>query len=144
VSAWKVKTTGLKELRRDLKRLEPEGEWKPEMRAAGLASAQVVADEARRRLSQGATTKSGKHATGGSVLIGSVRAQASQRGASVALGQGPSRAYAAQWNFGGRARQFPGPKAPDYGLYTALSTKGEEVARVYRDQIDGLLKRHGL
>lgn len=133
--------TNIREVRRDLKRLEPEGTWKPEMKEAGLAAADVVAEETRSNAQRGATTAAGTHATMGSAAISSIRSQASARGASVALGQGPSRRYAPQWNFGGRARQFPRPTAPDYALYRALASKGDEVVRVYREHMDRLLKR---
>lgn len=139
----KLKVVGLKELRADLRKIESDGTWKPELRSAALAAANVVADEAKRRGGQSFTNLAGGRAALGSKGIGSIRALASQTRGQVA-GGGAGVPWYGGSDFGshGAYRQFPGAKSEGRFIYPALEDKQQEVLDTYRDALDGVIRKH--
>lgn len=127
-----VRVEGLKELRRDLRRLHSDGEWKPGLRGAGLRAANVGVTEAR-RIASG--TRAGHEA------INTIRALAGQSRAQIAGGSARV-VWFTGWNFGSsRYKQFPGRTEPDYFLFTAVERKQPEIVRVYTSAIDEVVGR---
>ena len=138
----KIKVVGLKELRRDLRKLSEDGAYKPGLRAAGMKAATVVADEARRTAARALPNHAGGVARMGPAL-GSIRPLASQRGAQVA-GGGASYPWFGGDEFGShgghRSRQFPTAKEDGYNLYPAIERKRDETAKVYIEAMYGVVK----
>lgn len=137
-SGGRIEVHGLKELRRDLRRLDTTGAYKAELRDAGRKAADVVATEGRRTAMGAANPRMG------SVAAGSIRSLAGQARATVAGGRASVPWYVGH-EFGSvRYRQFPRRTPGGRHLYPALARKRNEVIRVYSDEIGGLLKRHDL
>jgi hypothetical protein len=133
----RVDVIGGRELRKALKELEGDDAWKGELRQGGLEVAQIVATEAQRTASAGATTISGKHASMGSRAIATIRPLAGQTRATVALGKASAPEAAGwEWGSGGAYRQFPRKKKDGYNLYPALERKRAEVIEAYGKVID--------
>lgn len=139
-----VRITGLRELRRDLKRLEPEGAWKATLKDAGMQAGEVVAGDARSRAARGATTLAGTGASMGHEAIASIRVLAQQTRVYVAGGSARI-AWFAGWNFGsgGGHRQFPAKRSPDYTLYSAIEDNQADFVEAYKDGIDKLMEQYG-
>lgn len=138
-----VKVTGLRELRRELRRLEPASEWQPALKAAGRAAGQIVADDATSSAAAGATTISGKHASMGSAALATIRVLAQQARVFIAGGRA-SLAYYGGWEFGssGRHRQFPPKRGADgYNIYPAIAKNRDEIIQTYVKGIGPLLER---
>lgn len=128
-----VRVEGLKELRRDLRKLAEDETWKPALREAGRRAAGVAVDEAK---SIASGTRAGHEA------IETIRALAGQTKAQIAGGTARV-VWFAGWNFGSsRYKQFPPKAKPDYFLFESVERKREEIVRVYADAIDQLVGQY--
>lgn len=138
-----IRVKGLKETRGALKALNAEGTWKPELRAVGKRSAEIVAVEARRKGGHGGQNVSGGPASLGSRGIASIRALASQTGASVA-GGGASVPWYGGSDFGthGAHPQFPRFIKKGRFIYPAIDAKMDEVLRTYQQGIARLTGKY--
>lgn len=141
MSGGKVKVEGLKELRKALRTMSKDDTYKQDLRGAGLSAAKIAETEARANARRGSVTKSGKHATMGSVAIASIKAGAGQARATLTGGRA-SLPYFVPWNFGGRAKQFPRAAEPDHAMWKAVSEKQPEIVKVYTDGIERLTGKH--
>jgi HK97 gp10 family phage protein len=126
-----IQVNGLRELRRELKRVS--ADLPKELAQANHDAAEIVAAEARRRV----PVRSGK-------LRGSVRSLRGQARGVVAAGRA-SVPYAGVTEFGGRIRRFHSSSktripAQPY-LYPALADKRDEVVEHYGDALDSLLHK---
>jgi hypothetical protein len=138
--ADQVEVKGLKDFRRELKRLGPE--FPKELRAANLEAAEVVAKETQRRVPRG------PHEGGGRVqpLHTSVRALASQTRGQVAIG-GARSPHGPPYEFPGATigrRGATGARTrirTQPSLFPAIASEREEVVEVYGEAIDRLTKR---
>ena len=139
-----VKTEGLRELTRDLRKID--AEFPKRLREANKAVAErVVLPEARRRAGMSYRNVAGGMTRAGSKLTGSIRPLASQRGASIALGRasipyGPGM----EWGSTGkrrRARQFPARSGKSQGfiLYPTVREKQTEIRDVYFEMLGDLI-----
>ena len=132
--ADKVRVEGLKELRRELKAVDPA--WPKELRKVNLAIAEDVA--------QG--TRSVFSSMGGSApkVASTVKALAQQARAQVKVGGGSSiGGQVAMGNLWGsnRYKQFPRPASAGYALYPTLASLRPDIEDRYLDLLDDLLKR---
>ena len=136
-----VRVVGLRELRRDLRRLEDDSAWRPALRNAGYGAATIVATEAKQTATRGATTISGKRASMGAAAIATIRPLAGQTRAQVAGGKA-SLAYFGGWEFGsnGRYPQFPRARKSGYNIYPAIVRKRDEVIRFYVKALDDVTR----
>jgi hypothetical protein len=135
----RVEVHGLKDFRRELKRIGPA--WPKELRAANFEAAEVVARKARRNAPQG------PHEGGGRVqpLVSSIRALANQTRGQVAVG-GARAPHGPVTEFGGRI-----PRRGSTGamttvraqpfLYAAIASERDEVVEVYGEAIDRVMRR---
>jgi hypothetical protein len=137
--ASRVEVHGLKDFRRELKRLGPA--WPKELRQANKDAAEIVARTARRRAPRG------PHEGGGRVvpIHLNIRALASQTKGQVAVG-GARSPHGPVYEFGGsigrrgdtgartqvRAQPF---------LHPALAEEQSRVVEVYGDAIDRITSR---
>ena len=138
-----IRVEGLKELQKELRTLESDGTWKPELRAAGKGAAEIVATEAKRSAQAGKPTLAGTPASMGSRAVASIRALAGQTSATVA-GGGAAVPWFAGWEFGsgGAYRQFPAKAGSSHNIYPAIDRKAGEVIEFYGDAIDRLTRKH--
>lgn len=131
-----IRVIGLRELRRDLKRLD--ADWPKELAKANTAAAQIVATEAQRR------APAGPHQGGGSVtpIRQSIRASRAQRSASVSFG-GARSPHAAPTEFGGTLARHASASRTTVRqrafLYPAITAKTAEVVQTYTAAVDRLL-----
>jgi hypothetical protein len=153
-----VEVAGLREFRRELKRIGPA--WPKELRQANLEAAEVVARKARRNAPQG------PHEGGGRVqpLVKSIRALANQTRGQVAIGgarsphavvtefggmiprRGVDRSLVAAAQAGHRSFASAGvesltPVRKQPYLYPALASERDEVLEVYGEAIDRVMRR---
>jgi HK97 gp10 family phage protein len=135
----RVEVHGLKDFRRELKRLGPE--FPKELRQANFEAAEVVARKARRNAPQG------PHEGGGRVqpLVSSIRALANQLRGQVAIG-GARSPHAPVLEFGGRIPRRGGTGAvtrvrAQPFLYAAVASERDEVVEVYGEAIDRVMRR---
>jgi hypothetical protein len=126
----RVEVVGLKDLRRELKKLEEDDVWRPELRNAGLAAGEIVATEARRTAAAGQTTRAGKHATMGHEALATIRTLAQQTRVFVAGGS-ERVVWFKGWEGLARAKQFPPATADGYNIYPAIERKRSEVIESY-------------
>lgn len=134
----KVEIKGLRDFRRELKRLGPE--WPKELRQANKDAAELVAVDARRRGPRG------PHEGGGRVvpIHLNIRALGSQTKGQVATG-GARSPHGPVYEFGGTIRrhnsQARTPVRAQPYLYPALEAKRGEVVEFYGEAIDRLTRR---
>lgn len=120
----KIKVENLKELQREIRRLQDK-ELAKQLRQANKAAADLVRDEAR----TDAPELSG-------ALARSVTTQAGQRDAAVKAGS-PSRVpYAGVIHFGWPRRRIK----PNPFLFGAFRKRRDEVSRTYEDLIHEVVK----
>lgn len=141
---WAIRTTGLRELRRELRALGPE--WTPQLRQTNKAAAEIVAAtgqdnlQAVRRLVPRARYPRPDRQHWAD-LVRTMRALASQTRAQVALGT-KAVPWALGENFGSRTRrQFPPVATPDHALYKAIEQDRPRVLREYGDMLERLTDR---
>lgn len=132
--ADKIKVTGIRELARELRRID--AAFTKELRAASLDVAREVAEGTKTRLS----------ALGGSgpMAASTVKALATQRRAQVKGGGGNTRAgrVFAGNNFGSvRYEQFPPRREPDHGIYASLRDMRDGLTDRYADAVDRIVSR---
>ncbi|HTE71424.1 MAG TPA: HK97 gp10 family phage protein [Actinomycetes bacterium] len=153
-----IDVKGLRDLRRELKRIGPE--FPKELRGANLEAAEVVARKARRNAPQG------PHEGGGRVqpLVQSIRALANQLRGQVAIG-GARAPHAVVTEFGGEIPRRGSDKSliakaraghrsfASVGvesrtrvrkqpyLYRAIASERDEVLEVYGEALDRLTRR---
>lgn len=133
-----IKVQGLKELTKDLRRLDSDGPWRAELRDAGKGAAEIVATTAKR------TAMSASNPRMGSRAAGSIRALAGQRRAAVAGGRASIPWYGGH-EFGSRKyAQFPPKRKDGYHLWPAAEKERPKVVEFYTDAVDDLMKKHGL
>jgi phage gpG-like protein len=137
-SADTVRVEGLVEFQKALRRAD--SDLPKRLRLANKAAAEVVAEEARRRVQSEAKNPTGK-------LAGSVAIRAEQRAASVKMG-GARTPYAGFFDFGGRVGRNKSVERPFIKngrvVYPAVAAKNEEVADRFGREIDALLRDAGL
>jgi hypothetical protein len=120
-----VKVEGLRELQRELRRLE-ETELRKELRGINKDAARIVADEGKVR----APSLTGR-------LAASITPKGEQRGAVVQAGSASRVPYAGPIHFGWAARNIE----PNPFLYDALSDRWSEVYNSYKKALDDLVDR---
>jgi hypothetical protein len=120
-----VKVEGLRELQRELRRLE-ETELRKELRGINKDAARIVADEGKAR----APSRTGR-------LAASITPKGEQRGAVVQAGSASRVPYAGPIHFGWAARNIE----PNPFLYDALSDRWSEVYNSYQKALDDLVDR---
>lgn len=130
-----IRVTGLKELARELKRLN--SDWPKELRLAAKQAAAIVATDARRRATSAGGVL-GKSAP-------SIKPGGTQRGAYVKIG-GTSWPYALGAEFGSvRFRQFKpwrgSGEDAGYALYPAIRAKNAQVVDKFGDMLADLTRR---
>src|SRR5262245_1925341 len=137
-----LRVQGLKEFRRDLKRVDSASG--PAIRQANKTVAEVVAGQARgnaqsqpRQLA--ARPRPSRQHWGD--YVASFRALASQTRAQVALGS-TRLPWALGQNFGspGRYRQFPGQGNPDHAMYLAIGATVPQQMATFAAEYDKLSK----
>lgn len=138
----RVNVEGLRELRKRLAQLEGDASWKPALRDAGKAAAEVVAAEARVSAARGAVTLAGTPASMGARALGTIRALAAQTRATVAGGSAGVPWFGG-WEFGssGAYPQFPPKVKGGRNLYPALARTRDEVIAVYTRELDQVIER---
>lgn len=140
MSAPHIEVHGLKEMRRELKKLEDKSVWVPELKAAGMAAGEIGRADARRLAAAGATTRSGKHATMGHQALDTIRVLAQQTRVFIAGGKA-STPWFAGWEGYGRARQFPPARTDGYNIWPAIERNQPQIVEAYAKGIDPLIKR---
>lgn len=133
----KIDVQGLKELRKELKAIDPK--WTKELQQVNKRAASIVVPEAKRRASQSRPNLAGGVARAGSAGVGSIRALASQSRAQIASG-GARVPWmgGSEWGSSGRYRQFPSANKDGYILWPAAKAKESEVVELYQDMLDDL------
>ena len=141
MSDYAIQTIGLRELRRELKRLGPQ--WPREMRAAEKAAAEIVAAKARTNLAaarrlMGHASKPRPDRQHTADAVRTIKALADTTSARVSLGS-TRVAWALGLNFGSlRYKQFPPVEHPDHALYEAIESERPKVLASFGDSIDRL------
>lgn len=120
-----IKVEGLKELQREIRRIE-DTELKKKLRESNKAAAQLVADEAQSTVPR----RSGR-------LAKTIKAKGGQRDGTVKAGTGARVPYAAPIHFGWRARNI----SPQPFLYEAQDKRRNEVIAYYEKALDDLGKK---
>lgn len=131
----KVKVEGLRELRRELRRLARDDTWKADLRNAGMQAATVVATDARGSALGATNPRMGTRAAN------TIRPLASQRNARVAAGSN-----AVPWTMGHiwgsrQYPQFPPVKKGGYHLYPAIQRNADKTLEIYGKAIETLTRR---
>lgn len=131
----RVEVTGLKELRRELRKLEGDGAWKKDLRDAGLKAATIVATDAKASAMRASNPRMGTRAAN------TIRPLASQTSGTVAAGS-----KAVPWTLGhiwgsNQFRQFPKRIKGGYHLYPAIEKNADKIVEIYADAIDDLTKK---
>lgn len=126
-----IKVAGLKEFRRELKKLD--GDFPKEMSRVNNDVAGLVADAARSKAAgQGSTLE--KAAPSIRAMKGATRAQ-------IAIGSS-QYPYALGAEFGSiRYKQFPSPIPGGRSLYPTIRAKRNEVMERYGDLVDDVAKK---
>lgn len=132
-----IDVVGLRELRKSLKALSGDAAWHKQLRGAGLKAAEIVAVDARSRAPQ----RTGK-------LKRSIKARATQTGASVAMG-GARVPYAPWVDYGGTIRPRGHPIRRTFIktgriLYPALKAKRAEAIDAYERATHDVIEASGL
>lgn len=136
--SFDITTTGLRDLRQDLKALDKAAP--KEISAAMRPVAEIVATETRRRV----VKRSGRAAA-------SYKARGKQGGAAIAFG-GTAAPYAPWLDWGGPVgiggsvkREWLGrPTGEGRYLYPAITAKSPEVVEVAEKALIDLMRKHGL
>jgi hypothetical protein len=147
---YQAYVTGLKELRKELKRAGDE--FPQQLRDTNFAVAdRIVVPVARRKayavralIPVGKRRRNDRtHTSHWADFPNSIRALASQTRATVALGSERKRdAWIVSENFGSiNKRQFPPLGSPDHALYEAISEVKERVMAEYGDMLEKLTAR---
>lgn len=127
-----VQITGLKELRRELRKLEDAKAWSNRLKDEHVKIARMVVDRgnvlAKKRTQMVLAAKSN-------------RAVRSVSGASIRMGGvGRARDWALGAQFGSeRFRQFPPHVKGGYTIYPALGDLRKEIVQVYADGIERIV-----
>lgn len=134
-----IEVTGLKELRRDLKKLSETNEWNKQLRTTNKQGAELVAERAKAL----APVRTGK-------LASSIRGRGSQREGTVAAG-GARVPYAGWIDFGGtiRFKKRKGELRRPYIkegriLYRALGETRDRVFDFYEAAVTEILRAAGM
>lgn len=139
MSSVRVDVQGLREFRRELKKLD--GRFPKELRAINKRAADMIVPPARRNAGASRPNQAGGTARGGSKLVGTVRALASQSRAHVAMGGARVPwARGTEWGSSGRYRQFPARSSDGYVLYPAVKEMLPAIRAAYGDMVDQLLR----
>jgi hypothetical protein len=133
-SATRIDVIGLKELRRDLRRLADDGHWRPRLRETNLRAAGIIASDARSRALSRSSPRMG------SVASGTIRPLAAQTKAYVAVGLA-----SVPWTMGhefGSARylQFPAVRKGGYNVFPAVAERTDDVIDVYGRLLDDVAR----
>lgn len=121
-----IKVTGVKELRREIRRAERD-DLKKAVREANKDAAEIVAKEAK---SNTVPVRSG-------ALRASIRALGSQTKGQVAAGRGKTSRYAGIIHFGNPNRNIE----PQPYLYEARDERANEVRQAYADRMKKIAKQ---
>lgn len=129
-----VRVEGLKELRKELRKLDKDGPWKKDLRKAGLDAAEVVAKDAK------ASALAATNPRMGSRAANTIRPLASQTSGTIAAGKAN-----VPWTMGhiwgsDRFGQFPERKKGGYHLYPAIAKNADEILEIYGKAIDAITK----
>jgi hypothetical protein len=142
-----VRISGLKELRRELRKLENAATWTGALRDVNRAAAAEALAEVQ-RLARSQPRVIGKRRRPErehwSDYVNSFRVVASQTSAGIRLGSTVRRkGWHAATNFGAgnRYRQFPPSAIPDYALYRGIERALPKVLDKYGDMLDDLTKK---
>lgn len=132
----RVEVEGLRELRRDLRRAQSDGEWKGELRAVNLAAANLVAATAR------ASMLGASNPRAGHVAANTIKGQAGQNAAFVVGGLASVPWYVGHEMGSARYRQFP-KRAADgsHHIYPAIAKEIQAVLDLYRRALDRFLRK---
>lgn len=129
-----IRAEGLKELRSELRRVGPEMPKQLQQANKHVATVVVVPDAKKNAASR-------PHPRAGSAVEASIRATATQKSASVAIG-GARAPHGPGHEFGStQFRQFPKPAGSGYIVYKAIEDKGEEIYEAYVEAFDDLTSR---
>lgn len=133
-----IRVEGLKELRRELRRLEMHKDLQPVNKEA----AEVAASRARELGLRSFTNLAGGVSRLGSRGVASIRATATQSKGYVRGGKAGTPYYGGM-DFGsaGRYRQFGPKKSEGRFIYLAIAEKGPEIVDLYEKRIDQLTSR---
>lgn len=129
-----IRITGLKELRRELRAIDPA--WNKELRKVNLSVAEDVA--------RGTRSAFERMAGSAPKVTPTVKALAQQAKGQVKVGGGTSiGGQVAMGNLWGSRRysQFPAPKAGGYALYPTLAELRPDIEERYAEMLDDLLRR---
>lgn len=136
MSVGRVRVEGLRELRRDLRKLSRDETWKGDLRDAGLQAATIVANDARASALRAVNPRMGRRAAN------TIRPLASQTNARVAAGRAN-----VPWTMGhiwgsSRFPQFPPRRKGGYHLYPAIERQQDRVIEIYSRAIAKLIDKH--
>ena len=138
---FEVQVEGLKELQRELKRVDKS--WAKELQKANKKVAEdEVVPYARARAQESRTAHSGNTTRLGSRGVKSIRAGAKQRAALV-RGGGAKVPYfqGHEWGTKGNYPQFPGKSKEGHIIYPVLRERREQIIERYGSAVDDLMKR---
>jgi len=139
--------TGLKELRANLKALDPLLARELTARTKEIGRT-IVLPEAQRRVGTSFVNAAGRQTHFGHVLAGSLRILAQSKGGQLVMG-GAKTPYAAgmAWGTTGgnpKARQFPIRTGMGFVLYPSVATKQQEIRDAYGEMLADVLAQAGL
>jgi hypothetical protein len=123
VAGVSVNVVGARELRKKLRKL---GDDLEDMKAVHLAAAELVADEAERRVPVKTGTLRMSIKAAGTKTKGKVRAAST----------GKSKPYGARQHWA-QQKGKPG----DQFIYKAMGAKGRDVVKLYHERVDALVDR---
>lgn len=140
ISRDTVSYADLEEYRRALRKLEKDGPWRADLRAAGKESAELVAVEARQRAPFGSRKKrKTEH------LRSSIKASGYERGGKVSFGSA-SAPHAAPIEFGGTLPRHNSEKRTRIKrqpyIYPALREKRDEVLALFVKRVDEIMDKY--
>jgi hypothetical protein len=142
-----IRIDGLREFRRELRKLSDDGTWTRALREVNAQVAQEALREVQ-RLAQTQPRIIGKRRRPErehwSDYVGSFRVVASQTSAGIRLGSTVRRkGWYMGSNFGshGRFKQFPGQSVPDHALYKGIEQALPRTVERYGDALDRLAKK---
>lgn len=132
----RVEIEGLRELRRDLRRLDGDGEWKAAIRGVNLRAANKVAATARQSMLGASSPRAGH------VAAGTIKGLAGQSSASVSGGLASVPWYMGHEMGSARYRQFPRRAANgSHHIYPAIKRDMPAVIDMYRREMDLVVRR---
>jgi hypothetical protein len=124
-----IQVTGLKELRRDLRKFETDTAWKPALKSAYLTIARDVEAKA---------VASASNSRMGSRARGSIKGKGTTTNASIQAGAGVP--YYGGFEFGSiRYRQFPPKREGGYHLYPTISENSDAISDQFLTEVDKAL-----